>query len=55
LSVPIGLGGGVLWVCGLKFFKALIAMGYSNGRLRLDRVAVDSTSVKAGIGGAYRI
>jgi transposase len=35
-----------------KILEALIAMGYSNGRLRLDRVAVDSTTVKAGKGGS---
>ena len=38
-----------------KILEALIAMGYSNGKLRLDRVAVDSTTVKAGKGGAYRV
>jgi len=35
-----------------KILEALIAMGYSTGRLRLDRVAVDSTTVKAGKGGS---
>jgi transposase len=33
-----------------KILEALIAIGYSNRRLRLDRVAVDSTTVKAGKG-----
>jgi hypothetical protein len=36
----------VIGVCS-KVLEALIAMGYSNGKLRLDKVAVDSTTVKA--------
>jgi hypothetical protein len=35
-----------------KVLEALIAIGYSTGRLRLDRVAVDSTTVKACKGGS---
>jgi hypothetical protein len=38
-----------------KVLEALIAMGYSNGRLSLDRVAVDSSTVKAGKGRACRL
>jgi transposase len=30
-----------------KILEALIAIGYSTGKLSLDRVAVDSTTVKA--------
>jgi hypothetical protein len=30
-----------------KILEALIAIGYSNGKLRLDKVAVDRTAVKA--------
>ena len=47
----IGLGGGVRGVWS-KVLEALIAMGYSTGRLSLDKVAVDSTTVKAGKGGS---
>jgi len=35
--------------------EALIAKGYSAGRLSLDRVAIDSTTIEARKGGAYRI
>jgi hypothetical protein len=38
-----------------KVLEALIAIGYSTGRLRLDRVAVDSTTVKACKGGSLRV
>jgi transposase len=34
-----------------KILEALIAIGYSTGKLSLDRVAVDSTTVKACKGG----
>jgi hypothetical protein len=32
-----------------KVLEALIAMGYSTGGLSLDKVAVDSTTVKGGL------
>jgi len=35
-----------------KILEALISMGYSTGKLSLDRVAIDSTTVKAGKGGS---
>jgi transposase len=35
-----------------KILEALISMGYSTGKLSLDRVAVDSTTVKACKGGS---
>jgi transposase len=38
-----------------KVLEALTAMGYPNGGLSLDRVAVDSSTVKACKGGACRL
>jgi transposase len=35
-----------------KVLEALISMGYSTGKLSLDRVAVDSSTVKACKGGS---
>jgi transposase len=37
-----------------KILEALISMGYSTGKLSLDKATVDSTTVKAGRG-AYRL
>jgi hypothetical protein len=34
-----------------KILEALIAMGYSNGKLRLDKVVVDSTTLRLHIRG----
>jgi len=38
-----------------RILEALIANGYSMGRLSLDRVAVDSTTVEARKGGDCRL
>jgi hypothetical protein len=35
-----------------KILEALITMGYSTGKLSLDKVALDSTTVKACKGGS---
>jgi hypothetical protein len=37
-----------------KILEAPIAIGYSTGKLSLDKATVDSTTVKAGKG-AYRL
>ncbi|MGC8961663.1 MAG: transposase [Candidatus Bathyarchaeia archaeon] len=39
----------------LRILEALMAKGYRIGKLSLDRVAVDSATVKAGKGGAHRL
>ncbi|WP_158648789.1 hypothetical protein [Candidatus Nitrosocaldus islandicus] len=38
-----------------RILEALMARGYSMGRLSVDRVAVDSATVEARKGGARRI
>jgi len=45
----------VLWFDAFSkvlLLEALLAVGYSTGRLSLDKVAVDSTTLKAGKEGA---
>ena len=37
-----------------RILEALISKGYLMGRLSLDRVAVDSTTIEAGEGGDRR-
>jgi hypothetical protein len=49
---PAGIGLRSVRGVWSKILEALIAMGYSTGKLSLDKIAVDSTTVKAGKGGS---
>ncbi|MEM2514456.1 MAG: hypothetical protein QXI48_07525 [Candidatus Bathyarchaeia archaeon] len=46
----IGLSVGALKAYGLIFFKVSIDEGYPIGKLSLDRVAIDNTTIRLGKG-----